>query len=218
MADDKKKHVPEPVVDDKDGKRGLFGGWNSWLNDTIQTGRAPERKLQMPDAPAESPVSTENPARARVAAAPAAPGKMVIPEGVTIQGSLTGGPDTEIAGQIQGDVKVEGRLFLSPTSRVTGKVQAGSCRIDGLVEGPVECSEEVELGKSGRLNSGVAAGKRISIAGQVYGSIATPGALRLAVGGVVNGDIRARGLIIEEGAVFNGGCSMRANAPKSNGK
>ncbi len=216
MAEDKKKPVPEPVLDDKDGKRGLFGGWNSWLNDTIQTGRAPEKKLQMPDAP--TPVPAAPAADSSKARAAAAPGKMVIPEGVTIQGSLTGGPDTEIAGQIQGDVKVEGRLLLAPTARVTGKVQAGSCRIDGLVEGPVECTEEVELGKSGRLNSGVAAGKRISIAGQVYGSIATPGALRLAAGGVVNGDIRARGLVIEEGAVFNGGCSMRANAPKSNGK
>ncbi|HPO12546.1 MAG TPA: polymer-forming cytoskeletal protein [Candidatus Hydrogenedentes bacterium] len=195
------------------GRKGLFGGWNSWLNDAIQTGRAPERKLQMPSQQTETPASAapvsrdEAPAQKKPSAA--GPGKMVIPEGVSIKGSLTGGPDTEISGHIDGDVTVEGRLLLGATARISGKIHAGSCRVDGQVEGPVECIEEVEVGKSGRLNAGVSAGKRISVAGQIKGSIVTTGQLRLVAGALVQGDIQARNLVIEEGAMFNGQCAMR---------
>ncbi len=218
MADSKNKqaqgvNIEKESEEEKAGRKGLFGGWNSWLNDAIQTGRAPERKLQMPAQPSEVAASAPAPSAVDSAAQktrPASgPGKMVIPEGVSIKGSLTGGPDTEISGHIDGDVNVEGRLLLGATARVSGKIHAGSCRVDGLVEGPVECLEEVEVGKSGRLNAGVSAGKRISVAGQIQGSIVTSGQLRLVAGAVVSGDIQARNLVIEEGAVFNGQCAMR---------
>jgi cytoskeletal protein CcmA (bactofilin family) len=216
MADNKNKppqsaNVEKESDEDKAGRKGLFGGWNSWLNDAIQTGRAPERKLQLPAQPSETPAPAPSSAEssAQKNRPVAGPGKMVIPEGVSIKGSLTGGPDTEISGHIDGDVNVEGRLLLGATGRVSGKIHAGSCRVDGLVEGPVECLEEVEVGKSGRLSAGVSAGKRISVAGQIQGTIMTSGQLRLVAGAAVSGDIQARNLVIEEGATFNGQCAMR---------
>lgn len=144
--------------------------------------------------------------------------KMVIPEGVIIEGHLTGGSDTEISGRIEGNLSVEGRLYLGVEALVTGDVRAGSCLIEGLVEGNVECSEDLDLEKTGRLNADVLSGRRINLAGQVYGNVTTPGSLRLASSAKVTGDIRARALVMEDGAILNGVCAMRAPAQRSENK
>jgi cytoskeletal protein CcmA (bactofilin family) len=192
------------------GKRGgFFGRFSSKLDDALQTSRGPERPRDAVIESASRPeVSADDLAIRR--ARTTSPQRMVIPEGVIIEGNLTGGTDTEINGRIEGDITVEGRLFLGASALITGNVRAGSCSVDGLVEGKVECSEDLELGKSGRLNADVLAGKRINLAGQVYGNVTTPGVLRLATSSKVVGDLRARNLIMEEGASLNGKCAMRA--------
>lgn len=139
---------------------------------------------------------------------------MTIPEGAIIQGNVTGSMDTEISGRVEGDVTIEGLLSLGKTALITGNVRAGACRVDGLVEGKLECSEEVDLGQSGRVNGDVGAGKRINLAGQVYGNVITPGVLRLAQTCRVQGDVRARSLTMEEGATLDGSCIMRAPSQK----
>ena len=98
---------------------------------------------------------------------------------------------------------------------MSGNVRAGTLAVDGMIEGKVECSEGVELGPSGRLNGDVMAGKHINLAGQVFGNVTTPGALRLASSAKLEGDVRARSFTMEEGAALNGTCSMRAPAQKS---
>lgn len=202
---------------EKAGKRGLLGRFNAKLNDAIQTGRAPET---VPNAVAET---TRTPAasiddiamrRARNVGAQ----KMVIPEGVIIEGSLTGSSDTEISGRIDGNITVDGALHLGPGALVSGNVRAGTCRIDGLVEGKVECSGDLELGPNGRLNADVFGGHGVRIAGQVYGNISTPGTLTLAANSKVTGDVSVRKLIIEEGATLEGKCTMRAPAPQRSEK
>ncbi len=229
MPQDKKQTPPPAAMElnlgaDEDyeelnqaGKKGFFGRFNTRFNDALQTGRGPESQR---DAVAEAqgkPEATADDIAIR-RARNVNPTKMVIPEGVIIEGSLTGGSETEIAGRIEGDITVDGRLFLAPSALVSGNVRAGSCRIEGLVEGKVECSTEVELGKSGRLNADVIAGKRISLAGQVYGNVTTPGVLRLASGSKVTGTVRTRRLTMEEGATLDGECSMRAPAQRSEEK
>jgi cytoskeletal protein CcmA (bactofilin family) len=135
---------------------------------------------------------------------------MIIPEGVIIEGSLTSSSDTDIGGRIEGNITVEGRLNLGPSALISGNIRAGSCKIEGLVEGKVECTEDLELGPTGRLNADVLAGKRIYLAGQVYGNVTTPGMLRLAATSRVEGDVRTRSIMVEEGATLNGQCTMRA--------
>lgn len=134
---------------------------------------------------------------------------MVIPEGVTIEGSITGAAETEIHGHVKGDIAVTGRLILGQSAVITGNVRAQACRIDGIVEGMVECTDEVQLGATGRLSADVNAGKQVDIAGRVNGNVSTPGILRLAPGSCIEGDVRTRRLIMEEGATVNGRCTMR---------
>jgi cytoskeletal protein CcmA (bactofilin family) len=197
------------------GRKGLLGRLGSSLNEKLQTSRGDRRR----DAVAELAPSPSQGAddlalrRARTVVTQ----KMVIPEGVIIQGNLSGGTETEIGGRIEGDITVDGRLYLGASALVTGNVRAGSCRIEGLVEGKVECGEDLELGKTGRLNGDVVAGKRINLAGQVYGNVTASGGLRLAEGSQVTGNLRTRNLVIEEGAVLNGSCAMRPPAERPAG-
>ncbi len=140
----------------------------------------------------------------------AAQGCMVIPVGVLVAGSLGGGVDAEIAGRVEGDVHVKGSLMAHKSSVVTGGVSAVSCQVDGVVEGPVTGIEDVTVGATGRINADIRAGKNIDVSGCVTGNVSAEGRLRLAAGCVVNGDVRARVLVMEDGATLNGLCSMVA--------
>ncbi len=195
---------------EEDEKPGIFARWGARFNEALQSGRGEDRLPAA--APSAAPLADDIAIRRSRNVVQA---KMVIPEGVTVEGSVSGGTDTEISGRVSGNVMVDGRLALGPSGVISGNVRAVSARIEGLVEGKVECAEELELGKTGRLNAGGSAGKRIFLAGQVYGNMATPGALKLAAGCVVNGDIQTRNLVMEEGAALNGACFMRSSAQRN---
>ena len=143
---------------------------------------------------------------------------MIIPEGVVISGSVSSGAETEISGRVDGDVTVEGRLYLGPTALISGNVRATACKVEGLVEGKMECSQEIELGRTGRLNADAMAGKKATVAGQVFGNVATGGMLHLVATGRIEGNIQTRQLVMEEGSVFNGRCGMRAPAQQRSDK
>lgn len=222
MADDKNKTVQQVQAEaeqDYDAmdqnRKGFFGRFNARLNDALQQGRATERGADgmptpLPPAPTGSHPEPGGDQLALRTAKSVAANRMVVPEGVVIEGSLMGSADTEIHGRITGDISIEGRLYLGAKANVSGNVRAISCQIEGNVEGKVECSDEVQIGPSGRLHADLLAGKRIFLAGQVYGNVATPGALKLAATCRVDGDVRARNLSMEEGASLNGKCIMRA--------
>jgi len=230
MADDKSKTVHQVAAEtdgDYDamdqGRKGFFGRFNARLNDALQQGRAAERPRDgefehsaaptghsAPTTPAPAHADAHGDDLALRKAKSMGVGRMVVPEGVVIEGSLTGSADTEIHGRITGDISIEGRIYLGPKAIISGNVKATACQIEGNVEGKVECSDEVQLGATGRLHADVLAGKRIFLAGQVYGNVATPGMLKLASTCRVDGDVRARNLTMDEGAALNGKCIMRA--------
>ncbi len=197
----------------KAGRKGLFGKFNARINDALTSSRGPERER---DAAAESAgqpgVTADDLAMRRAKTVKAQ--RMTIPEGVIVEGNLSGATDTEIAGRVDGDVTVEGRLYLGKSALVSGNVRATSAKIEGLVEGKVECSELLELSETGRLNADVVVGKRINLAGQVYGNVTTPGILNMLGTCKVHGDIKVRNLHMDEGATLNGACIMRAPAQR----
>ncbi len=194
---------------EKAGKKGSFlGRFNAAFQDVLQSSRGSERAQGAPLDAADHSMATADDLAIR-RAKHVAPQRMIVPEGVIIDGSMTSGSETEISGRVEGDVNVDGRLYLGASALITGNVRAKSCVVDGLVEGKMECSQELELGRTGRLNASALAGKRITLAGQVSGSVACGGLLRLVPTARVTGDIQTRQLIIEEGAIFNGSSTMR---------
>ncbi len=94
---------------------------------------------------------------------------------------------------------------------IEGKLRSrGNIRIDGKVNGELFASEMVSVGSSGEIEGSVSA-KNVSIGGKVKGSITVQEKLVLENKAIVSGDIRATKLVIDEGAVFDGNCSMTGN-------
>ena len=212
---DDKKGAPdtyEDLADAGKSRSGLFGRVNQAFQEALTSSRGTRDRPVVVETREEPAAVADDLAIRRSKSVKQQ--RMIVPEGAIIDGSMTCGAETEISGRVEGDVTVEGRLYLGASALVSGNVRATSCRVDGHVEGRMECAEELELGTSGRLNADTMAGKRIILAGEVIGNVATGGILRLVSSGRLTGDIRARRLIIEEGAQFNGGCTMRPPAQR----
>jgi cytoskeletal protein CcmA (bactofilin family) len=92
---------------------------------------------------------------------------------------------------IQGDMKVQ-----------------NSIRVDGKVIGNINATDTVVVGKEGEVEGNVQA-KHVFLAGRVRGNIQVPGKVALETKAAVLGDIKASRLVIDEGAFFNGKCTMK---------
>jgi len=200
---------------EKAGKKdSILGRWLHTIDDKLTTNRGPARVRSAAAEAGESPNVTADDLAIRRAKT-VKPVRMVVPEGVIIEGNMTSGSETEISGRIEGNVTVEGRLYLGASALVTGNIRATSCIVEGLVEGKVECSEDLELGRTGRLNADAMAGKEMNLGGQVFGNISTGGVARLRATARLTGNIRTRRIVIDEGALFNGTCTMRTPSQRA---
>lgn len=83
-------------------------------------------------------------------------------------------------------------------------------RVDGTVNGNCTCEEELILGPEGLVKGNVSA-RNIIISGRVDGDIVSLGKLEILSTGKVNGNISARSLVIDEGASFDGKCTMTSD-------
>lgn len=86
----------------------------------------------------------------------------------------------------------------------------GSIRIDGEMEGNIGEAQEVVIGKNGRVRGNIS-GERVEIGGHVTGDIVCSVHLEIKSTGRVLGNIRSPKMLIEDGAVFDGNCTMGAD-------
>ncbi len=101
--------------------------------------------------------------------------------------------------------------IIGPGTIIEGKLRSrGNIRIDGKITGELFASETVSIGVSGEVDGAVSA-KNISVGGKIKGSINAQEKLVFESKAVVHGDIRAAKLVIDEGATFDGNCSMAGN-------
>lgn len=95
---------------------------------------------------------------------------------------------------------------------VEGKLMTeGSIRIDGTMVGDVVAKADAAIGPTGTLEGKLSA-KNVSLAGKVKGTITASEKLILESKSVLQGDIIASKLVVDEGAVFDGHCKMSAEA------
>lgn len=85
----------------------------------------------------------------------------------------------------------------------------GNIRIEGKVTGNVKSKSKVALGNSSHVQGNIIA-QNADIEGEVKGKIEVAELLVLKATAVINGDIVTGKLVVEPGAVFNGGCKMGA--------
>lgn len=83
----------------------------------------------------------------------------------------------------------------------------GTVRIDGKMEGEVFTKDTLVVGEAAVVNAAIQAGTVI-ISGMVKGDIVAEKKVEILASGRLFGNISTPSLIIEEGVVFEGSCSM----------
>ncbi|MBH14400.1 MAG: hypothetical protein CMF37_15920 [Leeuwenhoekiella sp.] len=97
---------------------------------------------------------------------------------------------------------------ISDGTSITGEIKSeGDFRIDGKLEGKIESTGKVVIGKSGVL-IGTLECKEADIEGNVDGTVAISGLLNLRASAVIKGEVATQKLAIEPGADFNASCVM----------
>lgn len=87
----------------------------------------------------------------------------------------------------------------------------GDIRIDGALQGNVQCQAKVVIGSNGSVDGDIT-GQQADIMGKVTGTIKVKELLQLKGGSHVNGNLYAGKLQIEPSANFNGQCHMNTAA------
>lgn len=82
-----------------------------------------------------------------------------------------------------------------------------SVRMDGIVEGNVKVAGEIVVGATGKINGSVEAAAAI-IGGEVYGDVVALERVELTATAKVIGNIKTSVIVIDEKAIFQGGCDM----------
>ena len=87
-------------------------------------------------------------------------------------------------------------------------VQDGTLRIDGDFEGNVNCpGGTLVIGKGGTVKADIKVSNAV-VGGTVNGNIDAKEKIELQAGSRLEGDIKTRRLVIDEGVFFEGSCKM----------
>lgn len=99
--------------------------------------------------------------------------------------------------------------IIGKDTTITGTVDVkGALRIDGTVKGKVICSDCVTVGTTGMVEAEIESDSTI-VAGRMNGNVKAASSIELQAKCEMNGDLKTKALVIEQGAVFCGACSMK---------
>ncbi|MDG2308115.1 MAG: polymer-forming cytoskeletal protein [Candidatus Binatia bacterium] len=125
-------------------------------------------------------------------------------EGNTMAGQAIGAERTPMSG-----AGTENAM-LGRGTRVSGKITfEGKARIDGQVEGEIVAADNLEIGESALVNAQIN-GTVIIVQGKVTGDLTASKKLEIRAPGRLYGNVTTPSLVIEEGVIFEGHCSMGA--------
>lgn len=98
--------------------------------------------------------------------------------------------------------------FLGKGTKVTGKLSfEGPVRIEGQVDGEINAQDTLTIGESAIVNAQIT-GNSVIIHGRVTGDVTARKRLEIRAPGKLYGNISAPSLVIHEGVVFEGHCTM----------
>jgi cytoskeletal protein CcmA (bactofilin family) len=100
---------------------------------------------------------------------------------------------------------------ITPGTLIKGNVKAEEdFRIDGKIEGNIECSGKVIVGPQAEINGNIYC-NNADLMGKINGNVEVNETVSLKAQVVFTGEIIAKYLDIEVGAIFNGTCTMKNN-------
>ena len=105
----------------------------------------------------------------------------------------------ELNGFLDADSRIEGNLFFNDTFR-----------IDGRLTGNVSSDGDLIVGRDSSVEGEIEV-RRLFVSGKVRGSVRAE-RVEIAAGARVEADVETPALLIEEGAYFQGHCSMESDA------
>lgn len=107
------------------------------------------------------------------------------------------------AGQV-----TSGTCVISKDTSMEGSFTSESdVRMDGYIKGDVKCAKRLVMGQSGKIK-GTVISQTAVIMGTIEGELHVKDSLHLKATAVINGNIKAKIMTVEEGAEFNGECRI----------
>ena len=98
--------------------------------------------------------------------------------------------------------------IIAQGTKFEGSISAsGTLRIEGEFKGDIGVPESLVVGKTGVVRATVKV-KNAIIGGQFFGNIEAENKIELQSGSHLEGDIKTKRLVIDEGVFFEGNCSM----------
>lgn len=110
---------------------------------------------------------------------------------------------------------VNTNTIIGEGTTLTGDIKVeGSIRVDGDYQGKIDATDTLIVGETGKVDGDATVANAV-IGGRMYGNVFASGKIELQRGSQLLGDIETRGLVIEDGVVFQGNCQMGevADAP-----
>lgn len=108
--------------------------------------------------------------------------------------------------------------IIGPGMKIVGDcITDGTVRVEGVVEGNVRAGKAVVIGKEGTVDGSIETQDAV-IAGTVKGTITAASRLELQSSCHIEGEVLARRMQLEEGAILNGKVKMgdvKAKMPKA---
>lgn len=98
--------------------------------------------------------------------------------------------------------------IIGPEMQVDGDlVTDGTVRVEGKIEGDVQAGKAVVVGKSGEVHGDVRTQDAV-VSGRVRGGLTAASRLEIQATAQIDGEVHARRLQLEEGAMLNGTVRM----------
>ena len=112
----------------------------------------------------------------------------------------------------------EGRAYLDRGSKISGKLSFdGPARIDGEVDGEITAKDSITIGENAIVTAQIKAAT-IVVSGKVSGDITGSQKIEIKPAAKVAGNLAAPVLVIHEGALFEGHCSMQPEGARDDRK
>jgi cytoskeletal protein CcmA (bactofilin family) len=103
--------------------------------------------------------------------------------------------------------------IIGPGMKVVGDCDTdGTIRIEGTIHGSVRAGKAVVVGKDGLVEGDVSTQDAV-ISGRVTGTLVAESRLELQATCHIEGEVHARRMQLEEGAILNGTVTMGSSAP-----
>ena len=107
--------------------------------------------------------------------------------------------------------------FLDGGSHLHGELRFdASFRVDGKLTGMVESQGDLIVGEAGEIDGEIQVGQ-IFISGTVRGRVKATKKIQIAPSGKLFAEIDTPALVIEDGATFEGSCSMSRDGARAAG-